>query len=269
MRNRVDDVDDHERSGSAVILRASLTITILWLIFLGEFSLHVRSQETTTSLFVVAHNAGDAPESRSSEWVQASDIIEIDVLLREGELVAGHPVSFTSAILAIDRTIPVPVPLERAWKAARFAGGIQLDLKSTNDLAIRLLVEFLTDHQDEARVMVTARDPRALRALRIHLPMVCRYLSLPGLSSVNTLFEDSELIGTLDGVAVRQELLDESLMARLHGAGLHVLAWTVNDSARVEELVTWGVDGVATDIPGIAITYGNRGSGADHICSRK
>lgn len=34
---------------------------------------------------------------------------------------------------------------------------------------------------------------------------------------------------------------------RLHAAGFKVLVWTVNDMARAQELIAWGVDGIITD----------------------
>ena len=37
------------------------------------------------------------------------------------------------------------------------------------------------------------------------------------------------------------------LVARLHGRGLRLLAWTVNDPERAERLLGWGVDGLFTD----------------------
>jgi glycerophosphoryl diester phosphodiesterase len=46
------------------------------------------------------------------------------------------------------------------------------------------------------------------------------------------------------------ELIDESLIDRVHAAGGRVIAWTVNSSDVAERLIRWGVDGVCTDLPG-------------------
>lgn len=47
------------------------------------------------------------------------------------------------------------------------------------------------------------------------------------------------------------ELIDESLIERVHGDGGRVIAWTVNRSEIAERLIRWGIDGVCTDLPGV------------------
>ena len=46
------------------------------------------------------------------------------------------------------------------------------------------------------------------------------------------------------------ELIDESLIERVHVHGGRVIAWTVNDPAVAERLVGWGIDGICSDMPG-------------------
>ena len=43
--------------------------------------------------------------------------------------------------------------------------------------------------------------------------------------------------------------LSEVVIAEAHALGLKVVPWTVNDPARGDELVAWGVDGLITDYP--------------------
>lgn len=45
----------------------------------------------------------------------------------------------------------------------------------------------------------------------------------------------------------RHSCLDESLIAQAHQAGYRVLCYTVNDPARAEQLLAWGVDSIITD----------------------
>jgi glycerophosphoryl diester phosphodiesterase len=47
-------------------------------------------------------------------------------------------------------------------------------------------------------------------------------------------------------------LVDESLMAAAKAHGLEVNVWTVDDPARMAELVALGVDGLCTNVPDIA-----------------
>jgi glycerophosphoryl diester phosphodiesterase len=43
--------------------------------------------------------------------------------------------------------------------------------------------------------------------------------------------------------------VDREAIARCHAAGLRVLAWTVNDPAAWERLISWDIDGITTDDP--------------------
>jgi glycerophosphoryl diester phosphodiesterase len=43
--------------------------------------------------------------------------------------------------------------------------------------------------------------------------------------------------------------LDESLVRRLHAAGIRVLPYTVNHPNDWSKLLSWGIDGITTDYP--------------------
>ena len=45
------------------------------------------------------------------------------------------------------------------------------------------------------------------------------------------------------------ELIDPSLVERVHADGGRVIAWTVNDATVARRLVSWRVDGICTDVP--------------------
>jgi glycerophosphoryl diester phosphodiesterase len=49
------------------------------------------------------------------------------------------------------------------------------------------------------------------------------------------------------------ELVDAAYIEAAHQAGLAVNVWTVNDPDRIRQLAGWGVDGIITDVPDIAI----------------
>ena len=43
--------------------------------------------------------------------------------------------------------------------------------------------------------------------------------------------------------------LEESLVEAVHGLGASVIAWTVDNPSEMEQLVSWGVDGICTNHP--------------------
>jgi glycerophosphoryl diester phosphodiesterase len=45
------------------------------------------------------------------------------------------------------------------------------------------------------------------------------------------------------------ELIDAELVDRVHADGGRVIAWTVNEADLARRLVSWGVDGICTDVP--------------------
>lgn len=47
----------------------------------------------------------------------------------------------------------------------------------------------------------------------------------------------------------KHELLSPELVEGVHGLGMQVIPWTVNEEARMRELIDMGVDGIITDYP--------------------
>lgn len=45
------------------------------------------------------------------------------------------------------------------------------------------------------------------------------------------------------------DLLTKDCVDRMHESGLQVYCWTVDDPARMRELIDWGVDGIITNVP--------------------
>jgi glycerophosphoryl diester phosphodiesterase len=48
-------------------------------------------------------------------------------------------------------------------------------------------------------------------------------------------------------------IVDQAVVERAGAAGLAVTPWTVNDPQRLLELASWGVQGVITDVPAVAL----------------
>ena len=47
--------------------------------------------------------------------------------------------------------------------------------------------------------------------------------------------------------------LDRSTVDECHAAGIAVNTWTCDDPDRMRELIGWGVDGICTNVPDIAL----------------
>ena len=49
------------------------------------------------------------------------------------------------------------------------------------------------------------------------------------------------------------DTLTEAAVRAAHGAGLAVNTWTCDDADRMRELIAWGVDGICTNVPDVAL----------------
>jgi Glycerophosphoryl diester phosphodiesterase family len=190
----------------------------------------------------VAHNAGNNLGTLSTALHYGADVIEIDVISARGQLVAGrnHWWGWLARQLFRGPT------LVQAWDGATAAGIVKLDLMQTDHGFLDDLVAFLAPRARSRRVMISSRDSNALLYLHSRLPGVTMAFSVAGPDAVHQLKSDSALQSAIGGVSAFQGLVDANLVTWVHQHRLVILAWTVNDSERFNQLVRLGVDGITT-----------------------
>jgi len=49
------------------------------------------------------------------------------------------------------------------------------------------------------------------------------------------------------------QLLARDVIERCHDAGIAVNTWTCDDPQRMRELIEWGIDGICTNVPDVAL----------------
>jgi glycerophosphoryl diester phosphodiesterase len=191
----------------------------------------------------VAHNAGNNAATTATALKYGADVIEIDVITARGQLVAGRAQGLPrlAAFLFQGQT------LAEAWQHAAAAEIIKLDLQQTDRRLLDLLIRFLDTERAQHAVMVSTRDAGAIEYLRPRLPASVRLLfSVPFPDAVHQIKADSALAHAVGGISVFQGLVDNGLVHWAHERGLLVLAWTVNDADRLNQLLRVGVDGITT-----------------------
>jgi glycerophosphoryl diester phosphodiesterase len=92
--------------------------------------------------------------------------------------------------------------------------------------------------------LLSSFRPEALLGARQAAPALPRALLVDTLW--NGWFETAQSLGCV-AVVTNYNLMDAALLARLHGAGLRALSYTVNDPAPARQLVALGIDGLITD----------------------
>jgi glycerophosphoryl diester phosphodiesterase len=190
----------------------------------------------------VAHNAGNNLGTLARALHYGADVIEIDVMSARGQLVAGRPQPWSW----LARQVFQGPTLADAWDHAAAADVTKLDLMQTDRPFLAELASFLAPRASSRRVLISSRDPGALRYLHRRLPDVTLLFSVAYPDAVHQLQSDQALQKAIGGTSVFQGLVDANLVSWMHEHNLIILAWTVNDSQRFNELVRLGVDGITT-----------------------
>lgn len=190
----------------------------------------------------VAHNAGNNPGTLATALHYGADVIEIDVISARGRLVAGRDQPWGWLARQVFRG----PTLAQSWAGASAAGTVKLDLMQTDRGFLDDVVAFLRARAQSRRVMISSRDSGALLYLHARLPEVTLLFSVAGPNAVSELKSDTTLQSAIGGVSVFQGLVNTSLVAWVHTHKLLVLAWTVSDGQRFNQLVRLGVDGITT-----------------------
>jgi glycerophosphoryl diester phosphodiesterase len=194
----------------------------------------------------IAHNAGDDAKATLRAIERGADAVEIDVLIYDGRLHAAHHLPKTRLNHLAWRFSP-PSTLEGAWKSARSARYVQLDLKTTSPEVVPLLLDFLEKRHDDGNLIVSSPDLDALNRVADAYPDVDAVLSIDSLCRLANVRADPASLDSLRGVSVRASLLDEDVVADFHDEGLFVLAWTVDDLGGLDRVLRLDVDAVATN----------------------
>jgi hypothetical protein len=197
-------------------------------------------------VLAVAHNAGDNADTTHRALRHGADVIEIDVLVYEGKLLAAHnlPDSHTSRL---GWRVAPPPRLEESWRAARTSAAIQLDVKVSDPALTPLLLAFLDKHHTDANWIVSSSDVVLLNKVAADFPDVELLLSIRTQCTLASFAAHPNASQSLTGVSVRASLLDDEAVTSFHTVGLVVLAWTVDDTSGLERALRMGVDGVATN----------------------
>lgn len=184
------------------------------------------------------------------------DGLELDLhRSRDGVLVVyhdfdlgGRPIALTDWptlqqqapwIPRLEQVFELAESFPRAW--------LNLELKNkpgASDGREAALAQALQEWPGHQRAWISSFDPLALLRLRRLL------ISVP-LALLYSHAELEELTPCLpvQGVHPHFSLLSQAKVAGLKARGLFVIAWTVNQTQEVRELLEWGVDGIIGDLP--------------------
>ena len=216
---------------------------------------------------VIAHRGASAafPENTVEAFHGAlaagADWVELDARrTADGALVVHH-----DAVLADGRVIvelardelPASVPtLAEALDACQ-GMGVNIEIKNNapdhdfdpTEIVAAGVVALLEERGARDEVLISSFNPATLLHLRNAAPHLDTALLVvePADDVVEELVADGH-----EALHPYDWFVDADLVDRCHAAGLKVNVWTVDDPARMQELLSHGVDGLCTNVPDIA-----------------
>lgn len=243
-------------------------------------------------MLVLAHRGAHLPETpgvreNTLDAFRAAadcgaDGVELDVRrCRDGGLVVHHDAVLPDGRLVAEAALselPVWVPtLSSALGACAALRLVNVEIKASPfeagyELAERLAADVASvlagpEGRPAGATLVSSFDLGALNAF------AASSAGTPTGWLTTTGYDQLDAVTTAAGAGHRminspEGAVTADLVAAAHAAGLGVLAWTVNDAARLGQMATAGVDVVVTDRPRLAVSALRRGGGAGREASR-
>lgn len=110
------------------------------------------------------------------------------------------------------------------------------------------------------RVVVTSFSPYVLEAVKDAAPALRRGQLTGSFDGADLNLIEKTVLKNLwlngkaeaDFLAVEDKVITAKYIQQMHEKGYPVFAWTVNEADRMQELVSWGIDGLITDVPEVA-----------------
>lgn len=247
-----------------------MRIFMLFLVILS-FSLMTQAQP-----LIIAHRGSSfvAPENTISAaklaWAQNADAVECDIYLTKDKRVmimhdgdtkrtTGQAYKFTETSSDVLRTLDAG-----AWKDARYKGEkipfleelittvpqgkkIVIELKCGPEVFPALKQIVKSSGKKKQLVFIAFDWETIVKAKKLFPKNACYWLS----SSVATVQQKLPEVtkNKLDGINLNSKIIDPELILKAKEAGIHVLAWTVDDPAEAKRLVQLGVSAITTNRP--------------------
>lgn len=219
---------------------------------------------------VIAHRGASraAPENTVAAFRRAAemgaDMVELDVRRSvDGRLVVHHDAHLADGrAVATMRADELPAAVPSLDVALDACAGMAVNIEIKNDPdepgfePDRALADdvaaVVAARGDTDRVLVSSYDQASIDRLRevASPPIATAWLvTVPPPDAVEVVVAGGHQALHPSWLAV-----DQRLVERAHAAGLAVNVWTCDDPEAMVRLAGWGVDGICTNVPDVAIS---------------
>lgn len=132
---------------------------------------------------------------------------------------------------------------------------IIIELKASDPILAKAVVGDIHAAGAAGRVIVGSFQKGALEAVRALDPLI---RTGAGMDDVRSGLDGVKVKPVFDAFQVPEvyagtRVVTPAFIARAHDAGINVMVWTVNQEDDMRRLLDWGVDGLITDRPDLAV----------------
>jgi glycerophosphoryl diester phosphodiesterase len=225
-----------------------------------------------TQIQVIAHRGASRAERENTldafrrAGVVGADAVELDVRrTRDGAMAVHHDAVLPNGRLICEITaleLPTHVPL--LPDALDACGGMWVNIEIKNhpldadfdesDRLAATIAEHLADRGDDHRWLISAFHLPTVDAMRTLRPEVRTAWLTDGVRDENLERVARDLAGFgHSALHPYTKFLNQRCIEVFHSHGLQVNSWTIDDPARMAEVISWGIDGICTNVPDVAI----------------
>jgi len=213
---------------------------------LGTDTLEMDVQATADRVLVIYHD----------QEINASRCKRRDGSRLSSKLFKDLPAEEVRAVACEDGAgIPTLEEVLRLAHSASYAVRANVEIKRQDpergippDEFAALLVQVIDQTEMRGRVLVQSFDAEALQAMRKLAPEIPR----AALARERGSFALADAVGA-SVLLPRLDALRREDVAAFHARGIAVIPWVVNEVEDVRRMMAWGVDGIITDRPDVAL----------------
>lgn len=201
----------------------------------------------------IAHRAGNRRHVLVSAIRAGVDLIEADLWLHRGRLVARHAKALGPLPIHYDRWYVKPAlrPLLTLDDLLVHTRGesprLFLDLKGRDPRIAQAVVDTLRRHDAPAGTGVCSQIWGPLDEIARLAPEVAVSYSVGYAEQMPRLWDRLRRDPGFHAVSINHRLLTREVVEEIKGYAVRIYAWTVDDPARAATLLSWGVDGITSN----------------------
>lgn len=235
-------------------------------------------QVTFDQVQVVAHRGASRAERENTVLAFAeaarmgADAVELDVRRTADDvLVVHHDPRLSDGRAIVDMPaadLPAHVPTLAAALDACVGMWVNVEIKNDptepdfdpTDMVADATMALLMERDEPERWLISS--------FRIETVDRCQAVARAAGASIRTAWLTTvvpddvvEILTSRGHVALHPwvQLLGRHVLDQCHAAGIVVTTWTCDDPERMAELIDWGIDGICTNVPDVALSVLGRG----------